>query len=109
MKQIKAQPEPIPLEEYPDRFLVPGPAVADPISSLISDGEGRFPKEAAACLRGISQSDLTAETALLPDVRFRCGIAQGYSQAEGPAGFIGTAARKANRQRQIHELEGQLE
>lgn len=97
------------LEEYPDRFLVPGPAVADPISSLIPDREGRFPKEAAACLRGISQSDLTAETALLPDGRFRCGMVQGCSLAEGPAGFIGAAARKANRQRQIQELEGQLE
>lgn len=97
------------LEEYPDRFLIPGPAVADPISSLIPDGEGRFPKEAAACLRGISQSDLTAETALLPDGRFHCGMVHGYSQAEGPAGFIGAAARKANRQRQICELEEQLD
>lgn len=97
------------LEEYPDRFLVPGPAVADPIISLIPDGEGRFPKEAAACLRGISRSDMTAETAMLPDGRFRCGMVQGCSQAEGPAGFIGAAARKANRQRQICELEGQLE
>lgn len=97
------------LEEYPDHFLVPGPAVADPIISLIPDGEGRFPKEAAACLRGISRSDLTAETAMLPDGGFRCGMVQGCSQAEGPAGFIGAAARKANRQRQICELEGQLE
>lgn len=97
------------LEEYPDRFLVPGLAVADPISSLIPDREGRFPKEATACLRGISRSDLTAETALLPDGRFRCGMVQGCSQAEGPAGFIGAAARKANRQRQIYELEEHLE
>lgn len=96
------------LEEYPDRFLVPRPAVADPIASLMVDGAGRFPKEAAACLQGISQSDLSAETALLPDGRFRCGIVQGCSRAEGPAGFVGAAARKSNRQRQIHELEGQL-
>lgn len=97
------------LEEYPDRFLLPGPAAADPISSLIPDAAGRFPKEAAACLRGISQSDLTAETALLPDGQFRCGIIQGRSRAEGPAGFIGAAARKANRQRQIRELEEMLD
>lgn len=97
------------LAEHPDRFLVPGPAAADPIDSLLPDATGRFPEEAAACLRGISQSDLTAETALLPDGRFRCGMVRGYSRPEAPAGFIGTAARKANRLRQIQELEGQLE
>lgn len=97
------------LEEYPDRFLIPGPAVADPISSLIPDAAGRFPQEAAACLRGISQSDLTAEAALLPDGQFRCGMIQGRSRAEEPAGFIGAAARKANRQRQICELEEKLD
>ena len=97
------------LAEHPDRFLVPGPAAADPIDSLIPDATGRFPEEAAACLRGISQSDLTTETALLPDGRFRCGMVRGHSRAEAPAGFIGAAARKANRLRQIQELEGQLE
>ncbi len=97
------------LEEYPDRFLIPGPAVTDPISGLIPDPAGRFPKEAAACLRGISRSDLTTETALLSDGRFRCGMIQGHSRAEGPAGFIGAAAREANRQRQICELEGKVD
>lgn len=96
------------LAEHPDRFLVPGPAAADPIDSVIPDASGRFPEEAAACLRGISRSDLTAETALLPDGRFRCGMIQGHSQPEAPAGFIGAAARKANRLRQIRELEEQL-
>ena len=97
------------LEEYPDRFLISGPAVPDPISGLIPDPAGRFPKEASACLRGISRSDLTAETALLPDGRFRCGIIRGHSRAEEPAGFIGAAAREANRQRQIRELEGKVD
>lgn len=34
---------------------------------------------------------------------------QGRSHAEGPAGYIGAAARAANRQRQIHALEEQME
>jgi uncharacterized protein (TIGR02680 family) len=97
------------LEEYPDRFLVPGPTVDQSVKGLIPDATGRFPKEAAACLRGISQADLGAETALLPDGRFRCGIIQGRSHTEAPAGFVGAAAREANRQRQIHELEERLE
>lgn len=97
------------MEEYPDRFLVPGPAVEQPILGLIPDTAGRFPKETAACLRAISRSDLNAETALLPDGQFRCGMVRGRSHADEPAGFVGSAAREANRQRQIHELEEQLE
>lgn len=97
------------LEEYPDRFLIPGPAVDDPISSLILDAAGHLSKEATACLRGISRSDLASETALLPDGQFRCGMIRGRSHAEAPAGFVGATAREANRQRQIQELEEQLE
>ena len=97
------------LAEYPDRFLVPGPPVTDPVTGLIPDAAGRFPLEAAVCLSGISQTDLNAETALLPDGRFRCGMLRGHSRAEGPAGFIGAAARAANRQRQLRELEEQLD
>lgn len=97
------------LEEYPDRFLIPGPAAEQPVLSLIPDATGRFPKEAAACLRAISRSDPNAETALLPDGRFRCGMIRGRSHAEAPAGFVGAAAREANRQRQIHSLEERLE
>ncbi len=97
------------LEEYPDRFLLPGLAVEQPVQGLVPDATGRFPSEAAACLRGISQADLSAETALLPDGRFRCGMIRGRSHAEVPAGFVGAAARAANRQRQIRELEGRLE
>ena len=97
------------LEEYPDRFLIPGPAAEQPIQGLIPDTKGRFLKETAACLQGISQADLSAETALLPDGRFRCGMIQGRSHAVAPAGFVGAAAREANRQRQIHELEERLE
>lgn len=97
------------LEEYPDRFLIPGPAVEQPILSLIPDATGHLPQEAAACLRSISRSDPEAETALLPDGRFRCGMVRGRSHAEAPAGFVGAAAREANRQRQIHSLEERLE
>ena len=97
------------LEEYPDRFLIPGPAVEQPILSLIPDATGHLPQEAAACLRSISRSDPEAETALLPDGRFRCGMVRGRSHAEAPAGFVGVAAREANRQRQIHSLEERLE
>lgn len=97
------------LEEYPDRFLIPGPAVEEPILSLIPDATGRFPRETAACLRSISRSDLNSETALLPDGRFRCGMVRGRSHAEAPAGFVGAAAREANRRRQIYNLEERLE
>ena len=93
------------LAEYPDRFLLPGPAAAQPLEDIVLDHAGRFPKEAQACLRAISRSDLNAETALLPDGRFRCGMIRGRSHAGGPAGFVGAAARAANRQRQIEELE----
>lgn len=97
------------LEEYPDRFLIPGPAVEQPILGLIPDATGRLPREAAACLRAISRSDPEAETALLPDGQFRCGMIRGRSHAETPAGFVGAAARESNRQRQIQELEERLE
>lgn len=96
------------LEEYPDRFLIPGPAVEQPILSLIPDVTGHLPNEAAACLRSISRSDPNSETALLSDGQFRCGMVRGRSHAEAPAGFVGAAAREANRQRQIHSLEERL-
>ena len=97
------------LSEFPDCFLLPGPAVDDPITALIPDPAGRFPQAAAACLRSISRIDLTAETALLPDGRFRSGMLRGHSRARETAGFVGAAAREANRQRQIQDLEAQLE
>ena len=97
------------LVTYPDRFLSPKESVNDPIASLIPDGDPRFRDAVLACLRGISQSDPEAGTALLPDGRFRCGTVQGYSCAEGPAGFVGAAARRANRERQLRELETRLE
>lgn len=96
------------LQTYPDRFLSPETPVSDPITSLIPDGDQRFRETVLACLRGISQSDLETGTALLPDGRFRCGTIRGYSCAEGPAGFVGAAARRANRERQLRELENRL-
>ncbi len=36
-------------------------------------------------------------------------MVRGRSHAEAPAGFVGAAAREANRQRQIHSLEERLE
>lgn len=97
------------LSTYPDRFLSPEAPVSDPITSLIPDGDPRFRDAVTACLRGISQSDLEAGAALLPDGRFRCGVVQGCSCAENPAGFVGAAARRANRERQLRELENRLE
>lgn len=97
------------LQTYPDRFLSPEAPVSDPITSLIPDGDKRFRETVLACLRGISQSDLETGTALLPDGRFRCGTIRGYSCAEEPAGFVGAAARRANRERQLRELENRLE
>lgn len=96
------------LSHYPDRFLLPGPPADDPITGLRPDGDSRYQEMAAACLRSISQSDLNAHTALLPDGRFKCGIISGHSQAEEPAGFVGAAARRANRERQLRALEQQL-
>ena len=96
------------LQTYPDRFLVPEAPVSDPITSLVPDGDPRFRETVLACLRGISRSDSEAGTALLPDGRFRCGMIHGYSCAEGPAGFVGAAARRANRERQLRECEERL-
>ena len=96
------------LQTYPDRFLSPDAPVSDPITSLIPDGGQRFQETVLACLRGISQSDLEAGTALLPDGSFRCGTICGCSRADGPAGFVGAAARRANRERQLRELEQRL-
>lgn len=96
------------LAEYPDRFLLPGTPVKDPVTALIPAAKGRLQKEAAECLQSISQGDLKAETALLPDGRFRSGMIQGHSCAEGPAGYVGASARRANRERQMRELEEKI-
>ena len=93
------------LAEYPDRFLLPGAPVRDPVANLIPAGAETFRSVAAACLQSISQSDPEAETALLPDGRFRSGLIRGHSRGEGPAGYVGAAARRANRERQLQELE----
>lgn len=97
------------LEAYPDRFLIPGAIVADPITSLVPDAASPLSALAAACLNCISQSDMNATTAVLPDGRFRNGIVQGRAHGYDPAGFIGAAARRANRERQIAQLQQQLQ
>ncbi len=96
------------LSQYPDCFLVPGQPVADPVTDLIPDAGSRFCEIASQCLLGISGSDLGADTALLLDGRYRCGIRRGYSLAESPAGFVGATARRANWERQIQALEDRL-
>lgn len=96
------------LEEYSDCFLIPGEAVEDPVSALVSDPDTPFAQLAAACLNSISQSDLSCVTALLPDGRFRSGMLKGRSHADAPAGFVGAAARRINRERQITQLEQEL-
>ncbi len=97
------------LQEYPDRFLLPGAPVPDPIQALVPDGGEQLRAAVLSCLQSISRSDAGAETALLPDGRFRCGMIRGCSQAEQPAGFVGAAARRANHQRQVAEKEAQVE
>ena len=96
------------LEDYPDRFLIPGAPVSDPITSLVPDPDSPLSALAAGCLNGISRSDIDSTTALLPDGRFRNGIVRGRSHGYDPAGYIGAAARRANRERQIAQLERQL-
>ena len=96
------------LTEYPDRFLIPGAPVKDPITSLVADASSPLGNVAAQCLLGISRSDLAANTALLPNGSFRNGAIRGYSRAETSAGFVGAAARRANRERQLHTLGEQL-
>lgn len=94
------------LEEYPDRFLLPSAPVEQPLTGLVP--EGAFAAQAAACLRGISMSDPESQTAILPDGRFRSGMVHGRSHAEGPAGYVGAAARRRNRERQLQALQNEL-
>lgn len=96
------------LEDYPDSFLVPGASVADPITALVPDPDSPLSALAAVCLNSISQSDINATTAIMPDGRFRNGIIQGRSHGYDPAGYIGAAARRANRERKIAQLEQEL-
>lgn len=96
------------LEDYPESFLIPGEPTADPITFLVPDPDSPLSALAADCLNCISQSDMNAITAFLPDGRFRNGIVRGRSHGYTPAGFIGAAARRANRERQIAQLEQQL-
>jgi len=96
------------LEDYPDRFLLPGAPVTDPITALVPDPDSPLSALAAECLKSISQSDIHSTTALLPDGRFRNGIVRGRSHGYDPAGYIGAAARRANRERQVAQLEQQL-
>jgi len=96
------------LDEYPDCFLLPGQAVADPVTDLIPVGEGALHQTALLCLKGFSQSDIEADTALLPDGFYRNGSIKGRSVAETDAGYVGAAARRANRERQIKQLEEQI-
>ncbi len=96
------------LEEYPDCFLMPGEPVTEPVTALVPDTGTPFAELAAACLSSISQSDLSCTTALLPDGRFRNGMLRGRSHADTPAGFVGAAARRINREHQIAQLEQAL-
>lgn len=96
------------LEVYPDRFLIPGEPVADPVGTLVPDPASPLSALAASCLSSISQSDENATTMLMPDGRFRNGMIHGRSHGYDPAGYIGAAARRANRERQIAKLEQQL-
>lgn len=96
------------LDDYPDSFVIPGEPVSDPITSLVPDPDSPLSSLAAASLNCISQSDMNAITVFRSDGRFRNGIVQGRSHGYVPAGFVGAAARRANRERQIAQLEQQL-
>jgi uncharacterized protein (TIGR02680 family) len=97
------------LSYYPDRFLIPGQPVKDPVTAIIPDESNPLSTIAAQCLQGISRSDLAAHTALLSDGSFRNGSIRGHSLAESPAGYVGATARRANRERQLRLLEEQLD
>lgn len=93
------------LDDYPDSFLISGEPVAEPVTALVPDANSPLAALAADCLRCISRSDMTATTALLPDGRFRNGILRGRSHGYATAGYVGAAARQANRERKISQLE----
>ncbi len=90
---------------YPDRILVPGAPAADPLTGLVPDSSRGDAELAAACLAGISQSDLNAETAVLPDGTWRIGALKGSSRGDAQAEYVGAAARKAARERRIQNLK----
>ncbi|MDD4808246.1 MAG: TIGR02680 family protein [Oscillospiraceae bacterium] len=97
------------LDTYPDQFLVPADEVTEPLDELIPDCSEELRETVQRCLRGISRSDLTAQTALLPNGCFRNGILHGHSEPQERAGFIGVAAREANRARQLIGIQKEID
>ncbi|MEG2315228.1 MAG: TIGR02680 family protein [Clostridia bacterium] len=97
------------LAEHPDRFLVPGAPVAEPLAELIPDERSAVHAAAARCLRSISCADMGAQTALLPNGAFRSGALRGHSHAQQQASFVGVSARCESRKRQLALLKAHID
>lgn len=96
------------LELYPDRFLLPGEPVAHPITGLVPDSSCPFSDLVQGVLCAISEADLEAPLALLPDGRFRFGLLHGRCHGEAAVCYVGAAARRANHQRQMAQVQREI-
>lgn len=97
------------LAEHPDHFLCPedlSPAAAP----LPLRPEQELPAWAdMAGLLSCFSEQPEGNAWFAADGRYRQGVLQGRSVARQPAGYIGTSARRANRERQIEALARQME
>ncbi len=96
------------LEQHPDHFVrTSNVRPCQPLRDLYAV-EGPLKEAAEAALSGISCTDDDGDTAVLPDGRYRLGVLSGKSHPFQTAGFIGAAARRENRQRQIDTLKQEV-
>ena len=96
------------LQRRPDHFVKISDAhLRQPLHDLYAV-EGPLKEAAETALSGISCTDDDGDTAVLPDGRYRLGVLSGKSHPFQTAGFIGAAARRENRQRQIDALKQQI-
>lgn len=96
------------LEQHPDHFVrISDARPRQPLRELYAV-EGPLKEAAEAALRGISCTDDDGHTAVLPDGRYHLGVLSGKSHPFQTAGFIGVAARRAYRQRQIDALKQEI-
>lgn len=96
------------LQQHPDHFVrISDARPRHPLRDLYAV-EGPLKEAAEAALSGISCTDDDGDTSVLPDGRYRLGVLSGKSHPFQTAGFIGVAARRENRQRQIDALKQQI-
>ena len=96
------------LEQHPDHFVrISDARPRQPLRDLYAV-EGPLKEAAVAALSGISCTDDDGDTAVLSDGRYRLGVLSGKSHPFQTAGFIGAAARRENRQRQIGALKKEI-